>query len=539
MPWIVAALACLACLPGMFSGLAADDLLHASVLSDPAAPASAMFDASRMEITRPWWTDPRWHASFLRPLTVWTHQIDHMLWPDSPWAMHVVSLAWYAGLVLLTGAALRELGGPRWAIGLALWMFACNDAHAPTVAWIAARGTILAAALGTLALLLHIRSRRRDRTPFAAWLCFLLALSSSEVAVAELGYLVSYTLFVELGPRRRWWSVAPYLAIAIGWLVLRAQLGAGTAGTGLYVEPWSDPLRFATLVGPRAALLVTSVLGIPLVLDPLAFVPGAQLAAGVLGLCALVALGFLLRPVLEDDAIARFFALATVLSAIPLATTVPQDRHTLLPSLAAFGLVSRVVLALSEDRVRSRLLRFVAWAWIVVHAILGPLLMPLRAWTPAVLRQITEAAARALPDDSGQTVVLFAAPSDLNIMYTRALRMHEGRAHPDRFHTLYTGPFPAKVVRTGPRTLELHTAGWFATPMSQLFRESAMSPGTTVATSDFEAQVMAADAAGHPTVVRFAFPCVLEDCGIQWLSWAGDRAVPSPAPREGEPLDIE
>ena len=52
-PRIIAALALLACLPGVFSGLAADDFLHAAVLSDPAAPDSAMFDASWVEITRP------------------------------------------------------------------------------------------------------------------------------------------------------------------------------------------------------------------------------------------------------------------------------------------------------------------------------------------------------------------------------------------------------------------------------------------------------------------------------------------------------
>jgi hypothetical protein len=538
-PWIIAALACLACLPGVFSGLAADDFLHAVVLSDPTVRDSAMFDASAVEITRPWWTDPRWHASFVRPLTVLTHQFDHLLWPDAPWAMHLVSLGWYAALVLATGAVLRELGGPRWAVGLALWMFACNDAHAPTVSWIAARGTILAAVFATFAVALHIRSRRREGTPFAAALSFVLALSSSEVAVCGLGYLVAYTLFVEPGPRKRWWAIAPYVAIAVAWLVTRSLLGFGTAGTGLYLEPWSDPLHFAALVGPRVALLVASVLGMPLLLDPLAFVPGAQLVAGIVSLCALVMLALLLRPVLRDDAIARFFALATVLSAIPLAATVPQDRHTLLLSLGAFGLVSRVVLALADGRLQSKVLRVITWIWIVLHAVLGPLLMPVRAWTPAVLRQFTELTADALPDDAEEAVVLFAAPSDLHIMYTRALRRTQGRAHPDRFHTLYTGPFAVDVVRIGPSTLELRTLGWFAGPMSQLFREAPMSSGAIVETSDFVAQIVTTDAAGRPTAVRFTFPCELESCGIQWLSWAGDRAVPGRPPTESEPLRIE
>ncbi|HWB75342.1 MAG TPA: hypothetical protein VG755_10305 [Nannocystaceae bacterium] len=536
----VAVLALLGCVPALFSGLAADDFVHAAVLGDPAIPDAAMFDASALEITRPWWTDPDWHASFFRPLTVATHQLDHLLWPDAPWAMHLVSLGCYAALVLATAAVLRELGGPRWAMGLALWMFALDDAHASTVAWIAARGTILAAVFGMLTLALHIRSRRRrGALPFVALSSFVLALASSEVAVCALGYLIAYTRFVEPGTRKRWWAIAPYLAVASAWLVTRALLGFGTGGTGLYVEPWSDPLGFAVLMGPRVALLVASVLGVPLMLDPLAFFPGAELAAGLLSVCALLVLARLLVPVLRDDAIARCFALGMVLSAIPLATTVPQDRHTLLLGLGAFGLVSRVALALADGRLRSRMLRAIAWIWIGLHAVLGPLLLPLRSWTPAVLRQFTELTARGLPEVVDEPTVLFAAPSDLHIMYTRALRRMQGRAHPDRFHTLYTGAFPVEVVRAGPRTLELRAAGWSAAPMNRLFRAAPMRSGATFATSDFDAEVVATDAAGRATVVRFSFPCVLENCAIRWSSWAGDHSVASQPPREGESLVVE
>lgn len=526
-------LAFLGCLPAVFTGLAADDFLREAVLADPVVAGSAMFDAGRVEITRPWWTDPRWDARFLRPLTVMTHQIDHALWPDAPWAMHLASLSWYVALVLSTAAVLRQLGEPRWGMGLALWMFALNDAHAPTAAWIAARGTILAAVFGTISLALHIRSRRRGAVPILGMLAFSLALSSSEVAVSLLGYLVAYTVFLEPTTRRRWWVIAPYVALASAWLVARALWGFGTAGTGLYVEPWSELQRFLAVMGPRAALLVSSTLGVPLVLDPLAFVPGAQMVAGAVSLGALLGLALLLRPVLRNDAVARFFALSTVLSAIPLTATVPQDRHTLLLSLGALGLASRVIVAVADAWVQSAALRVVAWAWCVLHAVIGPLLMPVRAWTPAVLRQFTESAARALPDDAGAAVVLFAAPSDLHVMYTRALGSTQGRAHPGRFQTLYTGPFPVDVVRSGPRRLELRTAGWFAAPMSQVFRDAPMDVGTIIHAAEFSAEVTATDASGHPTSVRFTFPCELERCGIHWLTWDGDGAASGEPPALG------
>lgn len=538
-PWIVAALAFVGCLPGLFSGLAADDDLRAAVLADPAVPDAAMFDARQLQVTPPWWTDPRWRAEFLRPLTVLSHQIDAVLWPDAPWAMHLVSMGWYLALLGVTHMALRELGGPRWAIGLALWLFAMDDGHAPSVAWIAARGTLLAAVFATLALVLHLRSRRRGQTPFAAMLCFALALASSESAVAGLGPIVAATMVLEPRTRGRAWALAPYVGLSLAWFGLRAHLGFGVAGTGLYLDPWTEPLRFVANAGPRAGLLIASTLGVPLLLDPLAFVPGAQWVAGLVSLAALGLLALLLRPLLRDDALARFFALATVLSAIPLTATVPQDRHTLLLGLGVFGLVTRVFVALAEGWLRARPLRAIAWSWFAVHVVLAPLLLPLRAWTPAVMRQFTTSTEQALPEQPQPPVVLLAAPSDLHIVYTRVFRSTRGRGHPDRFHTLYTGALQGELRRAGPRALELRTPGWFAAPMSQLFRDAPLAPGDTIATADFAATVMATDERGHPTVVRFDFDCVLEHCAIHWLRWQGDHAVPATPPTASTPLSID
>jgi hypothetical protein len=42
----------------------------------------------------PWWTDPILKAEFLQALTVFTHRLDYVLWPDSPALMHAQSLIW-------------------------------------------------------------------------------------------------------------------------------------------------------------------------------------------------------------------------------------------------------------------------------------------------------------------------------------------------------------------------------------------------------------------------------------------------------------
>ncbi|MCA1662772.1 MAG: hypothetical protein LC659_00595, partial [Myxococcales bacterium] len=84
----------------------------------------------------PWWTDPEVKLAFWRPLSALTHVVDWRVWPRSPAAMHVHSLLWFALALIAVAAFYRRFfaafgGGGAWAAGLAILLYAVDDAHGP------------------------------------------------------------------------------------------------------------------------------------------------------------------------------------------------------------------------------------------------------------------------------------------------------------------------------------------------------------------------------------------------------------------------
>ena len=60
----------------------------------------------------PWWTDPILKAEFLQALTVCTHRLDYVLWPDSPALMHAQSLFWLGASLAAVAVFYRRMLGP-------------------------------------------------------------------------------------------------------------------------------------------------------------------------------------------------------------------------------------------------------------------------------------------------------------------------------------------------------------------------------------------------------------------------------------------
>ena len=175
-PLGIVALALLLAAPALTVGLAADAHFHRLILTGaPGLPWSgpwAMFTwadgvpahaRQLMDIGMiGWWADPAHKLAFARPLTAITHVLDYALWPASPVGMHLHSLAWFAlGLWALARLYRRvqpASGGPMLA-SLTLCLFAIDDAHGLTLAWIANRNALVVLAFGALALDAHVRRR--------------------------------------------------------------------------------------------------------------------------------------------------------------------------------------------------------------------------------------------------------------------------------------------------------------------------------------------------------------------------------------------
>lgn len=536
----------LACLPALASGIELDDVFHAAHAREPGFVRTAFTffgdgDAGRAEhvpaTDLPWWSDPRLELDLLRPVAALTHALDHSLFPGAPWLMHLHSVLWYGLLVALAQRTYRSLGLTPSRAALAALVLGLSQAHAMNVGWLAARNSLIGTTLVTAALLLHHRSRRHGSLAGAilAPLALALALLANEGSVAGLGYLVAYAWVLDDG-RRRWLALLPYVAVVLAWRGLYAALGAGTTASGIYLEPSAAPLAYAVRTLLHAVPMLAARVGVAM-LDPLGSIPGATLAAFVAAVPFVVGLAWLAREHLRDDRAARMLALGMVLACATAGTTVPTDRGLLLLGLGGGVLVADLVILLRRPEA-TRLQRAVGRMLVAIHLVLSPLLLPLRVRTTAWVHAKVEQVAAGMPSGpaaADATVVLLAAPSDLLMLYSRAIVERRGAAFPARATWLYAGPAAVTVTRTGATAFELAADGpWLAAPLDRMLRaDLRFSPGQRFPTACLTAEIVTVDAAELPTTVRFELHDDRPGCRFVVLAWIDGEPRPFALPELG------
>ncbi len=484
LPMTAAALAVVLALPALGAGLMLDDYYHRTVLLGTSrlrpllGPPSDMFRFFRGDPSRtgelmdiglfPWWTDINLKAEFLHALTVLTHRLDYALWPDSPALMHAHSLLWLGALVAVTAAFYRRMLGATWAAGVAGLLFAVDDAHGGTVGFLANRNALVAATFGVSALIAHVRFRRDGSRPAAllAPLLLLAALFSKEEGIGTCGYLGAYALFVD--PKGRWRGCLvlwPYAAAVIAWGALRAGWGYGVRDVGLYIDPLTDTMRFlAAAIGRLPILLLGQWSPIPA--DLAAVLP----PRGIAGLWwfAMAFLGLLLfamAPLLRRDPLARFWATGMLLATIPVSATLPMDRlRTTFVGIGAFGLVAQYWAFIFGDAVGAPSKAMwrvpataLAWLLVGVHAVVAPIILPLRAANPAGPRWVEKRLYVRTPlgrSVEDQTVVIVNAPSPVNACYLILIRELSGQSIPR--HTRVLAPGDSGRDHSSPRRADAH-----------------------------------------------------------------------------------
>lgn len=173
-----------------------------------------------------------------RPLTVWSFALVHAA-QAGPLVQHLVNLLLHAAAGCLLYCLLLRLGcaaGPGLAAAL---LFAVHPIHTEVVAQIVGRSELLALVFGLAFLLSHVGRRG---LPAAVFL--LLALWSKESAIAFPALAVWTDVCFAQGRRRfRWLRYAPYAAVAVAWLLIRAA----ALGPGPVRIPFVDnPLAYAS-----------------------------------------------------------------------------------------------------------------------------------------------------------------------------------------------------------------------------------------------------------------------------------------------------
>lgn len=538
-PW-VPLLAMLACLPALAGGIELDDVFHAAHAREPGflRTAFAFFGGAYVPAADlPWWTDPDLRLELLRPVAALTHWLDHALWPGSPWLMHLHSVLWYGLLVALLQRAYRELGLDPSRAALGALVFGLSQAHAMNVGWLAARNSLIAGVLVVATLRLHHRARAHGSRGSAviAPVVFGSALLANEGAVAGLGYLAAYAFVLDDG-RRRLLALAPYVGVAIAWRLAYEALGAGAAHSGIYLDPGAAPLAYAVRTVLHAVPMLAACLGLA-VLDPLGSIPGATLAAFVAAVPFVALLGWLVRERLRRDRAARALVLGMGLACFTAGTTVPTDRGLLLLGLGGSACVAELIVGLCGAG-QSRPRRAVGWMLVVMHLVISPLLLPLRVRTTAWVHGKVEQAVAGMPsgpEGAGDTVVLLDAPSDLLMLYSRAIVERRGDVPPRAMTWLYAGSGAVTVTRTGPAAFELAVERpWLAAPLDRMLRADArFTPGQRFDTPCLTAEIAAVDQDALPTAVRFTVHDERPGCHVVLLAWQDGAPRPFTLPEPG------
>lgn len=555
LPLYAAVLAAVLTSPSLFAGLATEDWIQRDLIHRGEFPLPArvnLFGRDRewtpAEIEKrdvdyqvygwfPWLADPHFDASFWRPIASLTHHLDYRLWPEQAWLMHAESIAWYAALVLAVAAFHRRLVAPRWVAGLATVLYAVDDAHGHPVGWLMNRNGVMAALFAFCALVAYDRQRRdgwRLGAPVTA-ACFAIALCTAEFALCAAGYFAAHVLFVDEAPwRKRLFAACSWGLVLVGWAVVYRWLGHATQGSALYIDPWHDPFSYAFEVAERATMLSMGLFGAPFADGWLRATPYGQ---GLLVFWAAAFLSltvYVMWPLLRTDRRARFFAAGLLLSLPPACATFPEDRLLLVAGVGAFpliGLLVREVLAGAATVAgRRRAAEALAAAFVGVHALAAPVLLPFRSLQMFRYdREIAAAGESAFshvaktPEDS---LIVVNGHNYYFVGMTALTRLSRGQQTIHRMVPLAGTLDDVKLRRIDPFRIEVTPQdGFYSRAFNRIFRGRGdpFERGATVDLRGVTVRVTEVSQWGEPLRAVFDFEQPLEDRRYTWIAWKNGR----------------
>jgi hypothetical protein len=495
-----------------------------------------------------WWSDPELSIALCRPLTVLTYLLDHAIAPRGFALQHLHSLVWYGLCVVLVGVMYRRVHPGAGAVaGLAMLLFAVEDAHAMPAGWLANRHALLSLVVAAGAFLAHVEWRKSGRVYWlvAAVGMLVAGLLCGETALGIVAYVVAWQLTLDRG---RWsarlLAIAPYAVMILVWRLVYDHMGYGITGSGLYLDPVRDPGDFAfALLGRWPVLQLGQWLQAPV--DVIISVPPALHLAILTGaLAACLGLGWFFLPLLRRSPQARFWALGMALALVPLCAAFPMDRHTIFAGVGAFGLLAVQADAFGWISPRgpapgSRVRRWLTCALLVLHLPVAAVLLVGRTASLPVFGAFFAAGADTAPESPGveEQTFLFVSGHEFPVAYLPIIRSVEARSAPRRIALLASFTSRNRIVREDEDTLVIEPKrGFLAAPSDRLERglESAFLQGERVWMPDFVAEVREVNPDGRPQVVAFHFRKPLEDPGYGWMSWGLAGAEPFTVPAVGE-----
>jgi hypothetical protein len=334
--------------------------------------------------------------------------------------------------------------------------------------------------------------------------------------------------------------LGPALVLA-AWRALYVHLGYGASGSGIYVDPLSDPVAFARAATERLPILLLSAVAFPWadwweVYGLLS--PAIPPAVWCFALGVLLGLGFLLRPLLRESRSARFWLTGALLSALPAVSTFPHDRLLLGATVGWMAILAELVTSAVPHGRKSR--KLAVSALLGIHLGLAPLLLPLRAGSVDHLTHLLARSSASLPPPAelGRvTLVLVNPPADPFAAYLPAYLELEHRARAQRLLWLATGISDLRIRRLDARTLSLRPERGFLSHSSQLMlrdpaRRFALGETVRLEAARFEVTELTGD--GRPAEVTVRFVRTLDDPDLVLLRWERSGYVRFVPPAQNE-----
>ncbi len=562
LPVFVALVGIFLCLPLLWAGFNGDDyfqraiLLGVSPVGEGTEPVSDLFrfvwggEQTQRLIDWgffPWWTNPELRIGLWRPLTVATHLLDYQYWPDLPVLQHVHSLLWFGLGLFLVAMLYRRVHGVGLVAGLAALLFALEDAHSMPAGWIANRNALLSLVFGTLVILAHLAWRRSGKRRFllGGLAALVLGLLCGEATLGALGYVFAWELTMGKGSwSNRLGALVPAALVVVLWRLQYNNLGYGTTGSGLYLDPGKQPGEFVLALAERWPLLLIDQ-WTQIDVDAWAFLSrSGQLVCS--GVAALLCLGLLvlLWRLLRAQALARFWALGMAFSLVPLCAAFPMSRLLVFPEIGAFGLLALFIESMGWpgklDRQRSRLSRAATWVLLVLHGPVAALMLVGRAFALPLFGSMFAAGATGAPMDDALTrqTLIFVNGNDFSVAYTSLIRQLDASGPvPRRVAMLSNMTVANKVFREDPFTLVITPqGGLLANSIDRLMRglEPPFVKDDEIRMVDFTIQIRSITTDGRPAQMAFRFHKPLNDPSYRWVSWQPRGLVEFPIPDVGD-----
>ena len=570
-PLIAAVVSVILTLPSLKAGLFVDDYHHKLLMQGSESPISLL--SSPIDMFRfidgnpqhtaeivdyglfPWWTFTGIKGAFWRPLASLTHWLDYLIWPDSPALMHAQSILWFGALVIAVALLYRRFITTVWIAGLAALLYAIDDAHSIPAGFLASRNAVLATLFGVLAIIAHDRWRRNGWRMGIVLGPLLLAASllSAEAGIATCAYLVAHAVFID---RQTLWqrckALIPYACVVVIWRILWTYLGYGVENIGIYVDPLSEPLRFMSEVINRAPLLLLGQWALPPSDISILLHHGHWILLWRGALVFLALLAVVLAPLLRRDRTARFWALGTILSVLPICATNPSNRLLLFVGIGAMGLLAQfffVVFGSCQWRPKLFLWRIpavlLALLFILVHLIIAPLVLPVRSVSPMMPKKFIDTLQINTPlDDSVQNQDLIVVNPPVAFFIMPSLAIWESNNQPVPRHTrvLTSSLFrPVKIHRPDAKTLVVRPEyGYLAWVGGRLFRseQHPFSLGERVELTGMTVEITELTPDNRPAEAAFRFEVPLEDSSLRWLQWKDGVFIPFTPPGIGESVEL-